>query len=131
MEEIVNSFTNITRKFWKNQRRISARNRRTKLFRSEIFKNRGSSSTSGYEAFGNRKGSFAMKVLYQVRCTMLRSANYRIEGIEWEETLLYAMASNGHYFGTDMIEFNEKSLYKKFIKVIESPNCKVGCRIII
>jgi hypothetical protein len=82
LEEIVNSFTDVTRKFWKNQRGISARNRRTKLFQLEIFKNRGSSSTFGFEAFGNRKGTFAKKVLYHVRDRMLRSSGNQIGGME-------------------------------------------------
>jgi hypothetical protein len=82
MEEIVNSFTDVTRKCWRNQKRISARNRRTKLFQSEIFKNRSSCSTFGYEAFGKRRGTFAKEVLYHVRCRMLRSAGCQIGGME-------------------------------------------------
>jgi hypothetical protein len=31
------------------------------------------------------------------------------------------MASNGDYFGTGMMKFNEKKLYKNFLKVIEIP----------
>jgi hypothetical protein len=31
------------------------------------------------------------------------------------------MASNGDYFGTGMMKYNEKQLYKKFLKVIEIP----------
>jgi hypothetical protein len=38
LEEIVNQFTNVTKKYWKNQRGIAARGQRTKLFVSEIFK---------------------------------------------------------------------------------------------
>jgi hypothetical protein len=50
---------------------------------------------------------------------MMRNAGRPIEGIEWEEALLYAMASNGDFFGTGMMKFNEKMLYKNFFKVIE------------
>jgi hypothetical protein len=121
LEEFMNPFTNVTRKYWKNQRSISARSRRTKLFQSEIFKKRRSSATFGYKAFGNRKGTFTKKVLYMVRSKMLRNAGYQISGVEWEETLLYAMASNGDYFGTGMMKFNEKMLYKNFLNVIEIP----------
>jgi hypothetical protein len=52
---------------------------------------------------------------------MLRSTEYQIGGIEWEETLLYEMANNGDYFGTGMMKFNEKKQYKNFLKVIEIP----------
>jgi hypothetical protein len=50
---------------------------------------------------------------------MLSKAGYRLEGEEWEEILLYAIASNGDFFGTGMMGFSEKQLYKKFFKVIE------------
>jgi hypothetical protein len=121
LEKIVNSFTDVMRKYWKNQRGITARSRRTKLFQSEIFKNRVSSSSAGWETFGNYTGTFAQKVIYMVRSRMLRCAGERINGVEWEETLLYEMASNGDYFGTGMMKFNEKMLYKNFFKVIEVP----------
>jgi hypothetical protein len=52
---------------------------------------------------------------------MMRKAGHRIEGVEWEETLLYAMASNDDFFGTRMNAFNEKMLYKNFLKVVEIP----------
>jgi hypothetical protein len=50
---------------------------------------------------------------------MLRGAGIGIEGMKWEEALLYAMASNGDFFGTEMMKFNEKMLYKNFLKIIE------------
>jgi hypothetical protein len=118
----VNSFTDVTRKYWKNQKGVSARSRRTKLFQSEIFKNRGSCKIFGYECFGNKEGRFAKKVLYMVRNKIIRSAGRQIDGLEWEETLLYAMASNGDYFGTGMMKFNEKILYKNFLKVLDIPH---------
>jgi hypothetical protein len=40
LEEIVNSYTDVTRKYWKNQRGIAARSRRTKLVKSDLFINR-------------------------------------------------------------------------------------------
>jgi hypothetical protein len=46
----------------------------------------------------------------------------RIEGREWDETLLYAMANNSDLFGTAMIRYNEKQMLKKFLKVIEIPS---------
>jgi hypothetical protein len=45
----------------------------------------------------------------------------RLEGREWEETLLYAMASNSDLFGIAMMRYNGKQLLKKFLKVIEIP----------
>jgi hypothetical protein len=74
LEEIVNSFTDVTRKYWKNQRGIAARSRRTMLFKSDIFKHRRSAQSAGWETFGHREGSFAKKVLYYVRSQMLRGA---------------------------------------------------------
>jgi hypothetical protein len=41
--------------------------------------------------------------------------------IDFEERLLYSMAANSELFGTGMTRFNEKKLYKKFLKVIEVP----------
>jgi hypothetical protein len=50
-----------------------------------------------------------------------KSIGIRLEGREWEETLLYAMASNSDLFGMAMMRYNEKQLLKKFLKVIEVP----------
>jgi hypothetical protein len=44
-----------------------------------------------------------------------------IDGIEFEEKLLYNMASNSEPFGKAMTRYNEKQLYKKILKVIEIP----------
>jgi hypothetical protein len=68
---------------------------------------------------GNRCGSFAKKVLCFVMNTILRSAGNQIKGLEWEEALLYSMASNEDYFGTGMMRYSEAQLYKKFLKIIE------------
>jgi hypothetical protein len=46
---------------------------------------------------------------------------YQFEYIEYEETLLYSMAANSELFGTCITRYNEKLLYKKFLKVIEVP----------
>jgi hypothetical protein len=46
---------------------------------------------------------------------------HQFYGIEFEEKLLYSMAANSELFGTGMNRFNEKQLYKKFLKVIEVP----------
>jgi hypothetical protein len=121
LEEIVNSFTDVTRKYWKNQKGIAARNKRTKLFKSDLFVNRRNQKCYGWETMGNRVGSFAKKILSFVRSKVMSSAGNQIGGIEWEEALLYAMASNGDYFGTGMMTHNEKKLYKKFLHVIEIP----------
>jgi hypothetical protein len=45
-----------------------------------------------------------------------------MEGVEWEETLLYPISSNGDFFGTGMMALSEKQLYRKFCKVIEIPS---------
>jgi hypothetical protein len=50
---------------------------------------------------------------------MLRSIGYQIEELDWEEALLYAMASNGDYFDSGMTKFSEKLLDSKILKVIE------------
>jgi hypothetical protein len=121
LEEIVNSFTNVTKKYWKNQRGIAARKKRTMRFKSDIFRNRRTEKSFGWEKFGAREGSFAKKVLYYVREEMLRGAGNRLEGEKWEETLLYAIASNGDFFGTGIMGLSEKKLYKKFFKTIEIP----------
>jgi hypothetical protein len=84
------------------------------LFKSEIFKHRRTNNECyGWETFGNREGTFAKKVLYYVREEMLKKAGNRIEGENWEEALLYAIASNGDFFGTGMMNLSEKQLYKK------------------
>jgi hypothetical protein len=85
LEEIVESFTGVTKKYWENQRGIAARKKRTMLFRSDIFKHRRTDNECyGWETFGNREGTFAKKVLYYVREEMLKKAGCRIEGEKWE-----------------------------------------------
>jgi hypothetical protein len=121
LEEIVNSFTSVTRKYWKNQRGIAARKKRTMLFKSDVFKQRRTEKSYGWETFGNREGSFAKKILWFVREQMLSKAGLRFEGEQLEETLLYAIASKGDFFGTAMMGLSEKQLYKKFFKTIEIP----------
>jgi hypothetical protein len=131
LAEIVNSFTDVTRKYWKNQKGIATRSRRTKLFKSDLFINRRSQKYYGYETFGNQVGSFAKKELSFVRNEMLRSAGNQIGGLDWREALLYPMASNGDYFGTGMMKYNEKQLYKKFMKVIEiSPIARLDAELV-
>jgi hypothetical protein len=85
------------------------------MFRSEIFKGRNKVHNPGWENFGQRRGSFNFKVLFMVRKHIILHLGYRFEDIEWEETLLYVMASNNGLFGTGLMRFNEKQLYKKCI----------------
>jgi hypothetical protein len=59
--------------------------------------------------------------LYYVREEMLRGVEYRIQGMKREEALLYAIASNGDFFGTGMMKFSKKMLYKNFLKIIGIP----------
>jgi hypothetical protein len=120
LEEIVESFTGSTKRFWRHQKGIAARKKRTMLFESDIFRNRRNNGECyGWETLGCREGTCAKKVHYFVREQLLKKAGYRIEGVEWEETLLYAIASNGDFFGTGMMALSEKQLYRKFCKVIE------------
>jgi hypothetical protein len=107
LEEVVNSFTSVTRKYWKNQRGIAARKKRTMLFKSDVFRQRRTEKSYGWETFGNREGSFAKKILWFVREQMLSKAGLRLEGEQWEETLLYAIAINGDVFGTAMMGLSE------------------------
>jgi hypothetical protein len=71
LEEIVNQFTDVTKKYWKNQRGIAARGQRTKLFKSDIFKHRRSDKSYGFETFGTGVGSYCKKVLYSVRTQIM------------------------------------------------------------
>jgi hypothetical protein len=62
-----------------------------------------------------------MTVLRRVREQIFNRLGRHFEGREWEETLLYSMAANCNVFGTGIIRFSEKQLYKKFLDVIEIP----------
>jgi hypothetical protein len=115
-EEIANSFTDVTKKYWKNQKGITAKFRRTELFKSELFVHRKRQRCFGWENFGNRNGSFAKKALSFVREMILRNAGNQIGGIDWEEALLYSIASNGDFFGKGMMKYNKAQLYKRFLR---------------
>jgi hypothetical protein len=52
---------------------------------------------------------------------IIRNLGLGFQGKEWEETLLYAMASNSDLFGTVMMRFSEKPMLKKFLDVIQIP----------
>jgi hypothetical protein len=121
LEEIVKSCTDVSRKYWKNQKGIVARSRRTQLFLSDMFKYRRTQKCNGSESFDNQTGSFAMKVLSYVKNRVISQADNQIGGRDWEEALIYAMASNGDYFGTGMMRYNERQIYKKFLKVVNIP----------
>jgi hypothetical protein len=43
-----------------------------------------------------------------VRINIIRNLGFRFEGREWEETLLYAMASKSDLFGTTWKRYNER-----------------------
>jgi hypothetical protein len=64
---------------------------------------------------------FRNKVLDDVRRKIIRTLGNRFTGKEWEEMLLYAMASNSGLFGTAMKRYNERQLLKKFLDVIKIP----------
>jgi hypothetical protein len=117
LEEIVESFTGSSKKYWKNQKGIAARKKRTALFKSDIFKNRRSNGECyGWETFGNREGSFAKKVHFYVRHLMMTRTGDRLEGVNWEDALLYTIAINGDFFGTGMMALSEKQCTESFVK---------------
>jgi hypothetical protein len=93
LDEIVCKCTDINRKYWKTQKTISARKRRTQLFSSDIFQKRKSCWKCNYIGVDN----FKNKVLDDVRRKIIRNLGNRFEGKEWEEMLLYAMASTAIY----------------------------------
>jgi hypothetical protein len=94
----------MSRKYWKMQKSIASRRRRTELFQSSIFKKRRSDDRRSN--FGYMKGSFCHKVLYEVKQRIINNLGCRFENREWEETLLYAMASNSDLFGTVMMRYH-------------------------
>jgi hypothetical protein len=57
--------------------------------------------------FGYRCTSFKHRVLYQLRQNLIMLMDYRFEGIEFEEMLLYNMESNSELFGTAMMRYKE------------------------
>jgi hypothetical protein len=61
------------------------------------------------------------KILDDARRRIIRHLGQRFEGREWEEILLYVMASNRDLFGSTMMKFREKQMLKKFLSVIEIP----------
>jgi hypothetical protein len=119
LEEIVRSCTSSNRKYWKTQRTIFSRKRRTELFQGSIFKRRKKDGV--YNNFGPKHRSFADKALYELREKLIRNLGYRFESREWEETLLNVMVSNSDLFGTAMMRYHEKQLYKKFLDEVEIP----------
>jgi hypothetical protein len=70
----------------------------------------------GYKNTGK---SFRNRMLYQLRQKIILFLGYRFQGLEFEEMLLYNMASNKDLFGTAMTRYREKQLYKKFIDMIK------------
>jgi hypothetical protein len=104
LEEIVNTCTNITREYWKNQKGISARLRRTELFQSQICRNRRKAKNLGQENFGFREGNFKFKVLFFLRSRITMHLGYQFDGREWKEALLYSMVSNSDLFGTGIFD---------------------------
>jgi hypothetical protein len=66
-------------------------------------------------------GDFKHKVLDEVRRNIILNLGHRFKCREWEETLLYSMASFSDLFGTATTRFNEKQFVKKFLNVVEIP----------
>jgi hypothetical protein len=118
-EEIVNICTSSSRKYWRNQCTIASRRRRTQLFQGRMFRCRHEKQKEVYDNFGYKSKSFKHQILFDLRHRILRGVGDEFYGIEYEEKLLYSMVANSELFGTGMTRFNEKQLYKKFLKVIE------------
>jgi hypothetical protein len=114
LEEIINKWTSTDRKYWRTQKGISSRRKRTQLFQSEIFKYRRKEANKFY-------GGFKITVLRAIREIIFIQLTNKYGTREFEEMLLYSMAANCDMFGTGMMRFSEKQLYKKFLKVIEIP----------
>jgi hypothetical protein len=64
LEEIINKCTSATRKYWKNQIGIASRKKRTKLFQSDIFKERRKCSVCDNFGFHARP-SFNHQVFFK------------------------------------------------------------------
>jgi hypothetical protein len=116
----VNTCTSNDRKYWRTQCTIASR-RRSELFQGRLFKYRRSRRKDFCNNFGYKGSSFKHQVLYNLRREIIHMVGYQFDGIEYEERLLYSMAANSELFGTGLTRYNEKQLYKKFLKVIEVP----------
>jgi hypothetical protein len=78
LDEIVCRCTDISRKYWKTQKTISSRKRRTQLFLSDIFIDRKSCSKWNHIGSGN----FRNEVMDDVRRKIIRNLGWRFEGRE-------------------------------------------------
>jgi hypothetical protein len=111
LEEIVNICTSISRKYWRSQRTISSRRKRTQLFQSEIFKNRRTHFQDKHQHLS--KGSnFNSLVLAELKEHIQMHLGFRFEGVDFEEKVLYNMASICDMFGSGMFRYREKKLLK-------------------
>jgi hypothetical protein len=75
LEEIVFTNSSIDRKYWKTQKGIASRRKRTELFRSNIFDERRQKHVAmnvNFRYIKSRFGSFNHRVLYQVRQDLIR-----------------------------------------------------------
>jgi hypothetical protein len=97
--EIVKSWTSIDRKYWRTQKGISSRRKRTQLFQSQIFKDRRQEAKKYY-------GGFKITVLRRIRELIFSYRTSYYGTREFEEMLLYSMAANCDMFGTGMMRFN-------------------------
>jgi hypothetical protein len=100
---------------------MASRRRRTQLFQGRLFKQRNDKRKDYCDNFGYKGSSIKHGVLYNLRTEIMRMVGHQFYGIEYEERLLYSMAANSELFDTGLTRFNEKQLYKKFLKVIEVP----------
>jgi hypothetical protein len=91
------------------------------LFQGRLFKLRYDKEKDFYDNFGYKSSSFKHRVLYDLRRKIINFAGHEFYAIEYEEKLFYSMSANSILFGTGMTRFNQKQLYKKFLKVIEVP----------
>jgi hypothetical protein len=119
LEEIINTCTSSERKYWRTQCTIASKRRRTQLFQGRLFKQRNDRQKKVYDNFGYKSSIFKHQILFSLKREIIRGVGDEFYGIDYEEKLLYSMTANSELFDTGMTRFNEKQLYKKFLKVIE------------
>jgi hypothetical protein len=120
LEEIINTCTSTTRRYWRTQRNVAARRKRTQLFEGKLFKDRHTSFKKT-DIFMRKDDKFNSVILAELREEIQMFLGNRFQGIEFEEKVLYAMASNCGMFGSGMFRYNEKQLFKKFLDEVDLP----------
>jgi hypothetical protein len=58
-------------------------------------------------------------VLSELKHDIQRGLGYRFEEVDFKEKLIYSIVSNSDLFGSSMMRYKEKQLFKKCLDVIE------------